>query len=216
MRRWRRACSAGLSAIVAVVAVPVLVMALAFGIRYADAAQSIQASQDAASAQVQLITNTFEAAGLHVGVYKHPSEAYSSTGYSVYGYISGNDYYEAGQRVYMHLDESGEMDSVRYEEQIDLSTSLEENLTQTQADFDTLGKALEASGVRAKTPGLVAKHAIPEGFRRQFLAGDIYIKIRQPSEDVGGCSVSCSFATDELADFDEHTTPTINLSVTPK
>ncbi len=77
-------------------------------------------------------------------------------------------------------------------------------------------KALEASGVRAKTPGLVAEHAIPEGFRRQFLAGDIYTKIRQPSEDVGDCSVSCSFATDELADFDEHTTPTINLSVTPK
>ena len=49
-----RACGVAVpnvkGAVVAVVAVPVLVMALAFGVRYADAARSIQESQDAAGA----------------------------------------------------------------------------------------------------------------------------------------------------------------------
>lgn len=199
-------------AIIAMIVAPLLIMGAAYGVRYASAAEAMHACQSVASTQVEHLVDAFEAAGLRADVGSDPAEAYDDSGYWVHGYISGKYHSENGIEVAIKIDNDGQVTYVNYEKMIDPEKSLEENLTQTQADFATLGEALSAADVQAKMPEFLTRYTLSDGFCQQFLAGDTYTEA-QTSDQAGKCSIVCSFRTEEAAKFDEYTRPRIELTI---
>ena len=200
-------------ALIAMVAVPVLVTAAAYGARYLSASESMQKSQVAAAAQVELLTSAFEDAGLRTATVGNPAEKYRDEGYTVYGFLSGDYWwsYDGGE-VSIDLDNNGLVTDVWYSERIDISKPLEDNLAQAQQDFSKLGEALSTSNAHAKTEALLTQHEFSEEFCQQFSAGDIYTEIWL-SDRTDDYYIYYFFNTEERDAFDENTHPEIQLNI---
>ncbi|MDO4849494.1 MAG: hypothetical protein Q4B45_06980 [Coriobacteriia bacterium] len=199
-------------ALIAMVAASVLVTAAAYGARYLSASESMQKSQVAASAQVELLTSAFEEAGLATATVGNPAEKYRDEGYTVYGFLSGDYWSHDGGEVSIDLDKNGLVTDVWYSERVDIKKSLEDNLAQAQQDFSKLGKALSASNARAKTEALLTQHEFSEEFCQQFSAGDIYTEIWL-SDRTEDYYIYYFFNTEEQDAFNENTQPEIQLDI---
>ncbi len=141
-----------------------------------------------------------------------PTERYQSYGYRVSGYLRGMLTDDERCYAYVSLTKTGEIESISYDEEIDLSLSPEENLSRVEKDFETLSRALRKTTSPAESPELLTVCQLSQEFREAFLSGTYYDEIYL-SETVGSLRVICSFQTDPKEEFDEYTHPYIYLYV---
>lgn len=141
-----------------------------------------------------------------------PTERYQSYGYRVSGYLRGMLTDDERCYAYVSLTKTGEIESVSYDEEIDLSLSPEENLSRVEKDFETLSRALRKTTAPAESSELLTACQLSQEFREAFLSGTYYDEIYL-SETVGALRIICSFQTDPEEEFDEYTRPYIYLYV---
>ena len=199
-------------ALLAMIVMPVLVMVTIYGARYLSATESMQKSQAAAAAQVELLTTALEDAGLASKTVGNPTEEYRDEGYAVYGFISGDYMSHDGGEVDIDLDNNGLVTDVWYSRRVDVGMSLEENLALAQRDFSKLGEALSSSKAQAKTEALLTEHEFSEEFCQQFVAGDFYTEIWL-SDRTDDYYIYYFFNPEEQSIFDSTTQPEIKLSI---
>ncbi len=199
-------------ALIAMVAVPVLVTAAAYGARYLSASESMQKSQVAAAAQIELLTSAFEDAGLASKTVGDPAEEYRDEGYAIYGFISGDYTSHDGGVVDIDLDNNGLVTDVWYSRRVDAGMSLEENLALAQQDFSKLGEALSRSTAQAKSNALLTEHELSEKFCEQFVAGDLGTEIWL-SDRTDDYYIYYFFNPEWQSIFDNTTQPEIQLSI---
>ena len=199
-------------ALIAVAVAPVLVMAAIYSARYLSATESMQKSQVAAAAQIELLTTALEDAGLASKTVGNPTEEYRDEGYAVYGFISGDYMSHDGGEVDIDLDNNGLVTDVWYSRRVDVGMSLEENLALAQRDFSKLGEALSSSKAQAKTEALLTEHEFSEEFCQQFVAGDFYTEIWL-SDRTDDYYIYYFFNPEEQSIFDSTTQPEIKLSI---
>ena len=198
--------------LVAMIAVPIIIMLVFYIAQCVTATQIMQKNQDIAAAQISRLSEALEATGASVESIPDPSESYSDDGYSVYAYLSGEMWSADGRYVSVDFDKTGVITDVWYEECIDTDKSMSENLAQAQKDFDKLGEALSSTTVKTKTSALLTEHTLSAEFREQFLATDIYTEIWL-SECTDDFYIYYFFITDEQSNYDEDTHPAIELSI---
>ena len=199
-------------ALIAVAVAPVLVMAAIYSARYLSATESMQKSQVAAAAQIELLTTALEDAGLASKTVGNPTEEYRDEGYAVYGFISGDYMSHDGGEVDIDLDNNGLVTDVWYSRRVDVGMSLEENLALAQRDFSKLGEALSSSKAQAKTEALLTEHEFSEEFCQQFVAGDFYTEIWL-SDRTDDYYIYYFFNPEVQSIFDSTTQPEIQLSI---
>ena len=199
-------------ALLAMIVMPVLVMAAIYSARYLSATESMQKSQVAAAAQIELLTTALEDAGLASKTVGNPTEEYRDEGYAVYGFISGDYMSHDGGEVDIDLDNNGLVTDVWYSRRVDVGMSLEENLALAQRDFSKLGEALSSSKAQAKTEALLTEHEFSEEFCQQFVAGDFYTEIWL-SDRTDDYYIYYFFNPEEQSIFDSTTQPEIQLSI---
>ena len=199
-------------ALLAMIVMPVLVMVTIYGARYLSATESMQKSQAAAAAQIELLTTALEDAGLASKTVGNPTEEYRDEGYAVYGFISGDYMSHDGGEVDIDLDNNGLVTDVWYSRRVDVGMSLEENLALAQRDFSKLGEALSSSKAQAKTEALLTEHEFSEEFCQQFVAGDFYTEIWL-SDRTDDYYIYYFFNPEVQSIFDSTTQPEIQLSI---
>ena len=202
-------------ALLAMIVMPVLVMVTIYGARYLSATESMQKSQAAAAAQIELLTTALEDAGLASKTVGNPTEEYRDEGYAVYGFISGDYMSHDGGEVDIDLDNIGLVTDVWYSRRVDVGMSLEENLALAQRDFSKLGEALSSSKAQAKTEALLTEHEFSEEFCQQFVAGDFYTEIWL-SDRTDDYYIYYFFNPEEQSISDSTTQPEIQLSIKPR
>lgn len=207
--------------VVAMALVPLVAMAAARGLNYASAVRNMRASQAAAHEQFVRLTDAFEAAGMRAGGID-PASEYNDSGYYLTVWIPGEYITEIPGwgcttddefNVVVGIDNDGQIDCTTYHARVDITKSLDENLTSAQTAFNTLGEALGASGADAEYPALLSHHTLSDDFCRQFLAGDMYTRLHVDDKLGWDYSISCSFETEEKDSFREYTKPTIYLTI---
>ena len=197
--------------LVACAIVPVLVLIAVYVPQYAQGNQETQEKIALAAEQVDIAANALAPVCQRVSA-DDPYEKYKDYGYHVRGYLREGDFSWEGAYVYLTFDEYGTMTEIYYCEGVDVTASLEENLSQAEQDFRALNAPLSGLGVSVADPELLATCAIPAEFKEAFLQGSFYEDIRVYDNDAP-VRVACSFDTESEEEFDEYSRPQIALSL---
>lgn len=197
--------------LVACAIVPVLVLIAVYVPQYAQGNQETQEKIALAAEQIDIATNALAPVCQRVSA-DDPYERYKDYGYHVRGYLREGDFSWDGAYVYLIFDEYGTMTEIYYCEGVDVTASLEENLSQAEQDFRALNAPLSGLGVSVADPELLATCAIPAEFEEAFLQGSFYEDIRVYDNDAP-VRVACSFDTESEEEFDEYSRPQIALSL---
>lgn len=196
---------------VACAIVPVLVLIAVYVPQYAQGNQETQEKIALAAEQIDIAANALAPVCQRVSA-DDPYERYKDYGYHVRGYLREGDFSWDGAYVYLIFDEYGTMTEIYYCEGVDVTASLEENLSQAEQDFRALNAPLSGLGVSVADPELLATCAIPAEFEEAFLQGSFYEDIRVYDNDAP-VRVACSFDTESEEEFDEYSRPQIALSL---
>ena len=197
--------------LVACAIVPVLVLIAVYVPQYAQGNQETQEKIALAAEQIDIAANALAPVCQRVSA-DDPYERYKDYGYHVRGYLREGDFSWDGAYVYLTFDEYGTMTEIYYCEGVDVTASLEENLSQAEQDFRALNAPLSGLGVSVADPELLATCAIPAEFEEAFLQGSFYEDIRVYDNDAP-VRVACSFDTESEEEFDEYSRPQIALSL---
>ena len=197
--------------LVACAIVPVLALIAVYVPQYAQGNQETQEKIALAAEQIDIAANALAPVCQRVSA-DDPYERYKDYGYHVRGYLREGDFSWDGAYVYLTFDEYGTMTEIYYCEGVDVTASLEENLSQAEQDFRALNALLSGLGVSVADPELLATCAIPAEFEEAFLQGSFYEDIRVYDNDAP-VRVACSFDTESEEEFDEYSRPQIALSL---
>ena len=197
--------------LVACAIVPVLVLIAVYVPQYAQGNQETQEKIALAAEQIDIAANALAPVCQRVSA-DDPYERYKDYGYHVRGYLREGDFSWDGAYVYLTFDEYGTMTEIYYCEGVDVTASLEENLSRAEQDFRALNAPLSGLGVSVADPELLATCAIPAEFEEAFLQGSFYEDIRVYDNDAP-VRVACSFDTESEEEFDEYSRPQIALSL---
>lgn len=197
--------------LVACAIVPVLALIAVYVPQYAQGNQETQEKIALAAEQIDIAANALAPVCQRVSA-DDPYERYKDYGYHVRGYLREDDFSWDGAYVYLTFDEYGTMTEIYYCEGVDVTASLEENLSQAEQDFRALNAPLSDLGVSVADPELLATCAIPAEFEEAFLQGLFYEDIRVYDNDAP-VRVACSFDTESEEEFDEYSRPQIALSL---
>ncbi len=197
--------------LVACAIVPVLVLIAVYVPQYAQGNQETQEKIALAAEQIDIAANALAPVCQRVSA-DNPYERYKDYGYHVRGYLREGDFSWDGAYVYLTFDEYGTMTEIYYCEGVDVTASLEENLSRAEQDFRALNAPLSGLGVSVADPELLATCAIPAEFEEAFLQGSFYEDIRVYDNDAP-VRVACSFDTESEEEFDEYSRPQIALSL---
>lgn len=197
--------------LVACAIVPVLALIAVYVPQYAQGNQETQEKIALAAEQIDIAANALAPVCQRVSA-DDPYERYKDYGYHVRGYLREGDFSWDGAYVYLTFDEYGTMTEIYYCEGVDVTASLEENLSQAEQDFRALNAPLSGLGVSVADPELLATCAIPAEFEEAFLQGSFYEDIRVYDNDAP-VRVACSFDTESEEEFDEYSRPQIALSL---
>lgn len=133
--------------------------------------------------------------------------------------MSGNITDEGGDivaSVSVETDDSGAVDSVVYNADVDIARSPEENLAFAEKNFARFYEAIssvdvEAEGIELLDTGLANAPVLPEQFRQAFLTGDYYTGIDTDLDDTGTLRAWALFDTEPKEEFDEYTNASISI-----
>lgn len=200
--------------IIALIAVPVIVLLGAYIPQFVQGNSELQARKAAAAEQLGIAQNALEPVCERVAA-DDPYESYHDYGYRIIGYLRDNDLGVQAAYVYLTFDADGMLTGVDYTSQIDPEASLEDNLARAEQDIATLYAPLNGLDISVATPSLLAPYNLSDEFKQAFLAGSLYeeISIRKEDESIKSYY---TFDTDPEEEFDEYTRPEISLMLSAK
>lgn len=196
----------------ALVLVPLLVLIGAYIPQYVQADAAMQQNTLIVSQRLEAVSAALEPVCEYLSV-DDPAERYQDYGYRVIGYLRGMYTDTEKCYIYISFDASGVIESISYDEEIDITLSPEENLSRLEKDFETLNRALQkAADIPFKSPELLTTYQLSDEFKDSFLAGSYYQEIRL-SADVGNSRVYWDFETESEEEFDDYTDPRVYLYI---
>ena len=195
--------------IIALIAVPVIVLLGTYIPQFAQGNSELQARKAAASEQLTIAQDALEPVCERI-VADDPYESYHDYGYRIIGYLRDNDLGAQAAYVYLSFDADGTLTGVDYTSQIDPEASLEDNLARVEQDIATLCAPLNGLNISVATPSLLTPCSLSDEFKQAFLAGSLYEGISIKTED-DSIKSYYTFDTDPKEEFDEYTRPEISL-----
>lgn len=197
---------------IALVLVPLLALIGSYIPQYAHAAAVMRENTVLVSQRIEAVSAALEPVCEYVSA-DDPAEHYQDYGYRVIGYLRGMNTDTEKCYVYISLDTTGVIESISYDEEINMALGADENLSRIEKDFETLHRALQkAADIPAKSPELLTTYQLSDEFKDSFLAGSYYQGIRL-SADVGSSRVYWDFETESEEEFDEYTSPRVYLYI---
>lgn len=197
-----------------VIGLPLLLLTLSFVPRLIDSAAQSSASQEASARAIQAFNTALEPVCSYT-LADDPLEHRQDSGYRVSGNITDEDG-DIVASVSVETDESGAVDSVVYNADVDIARTPEENLAFAEEIFTRFHKAIasvdvEAGGIELLDTGLANAPVLPEQFRQAFLAGDYYTDLDTDLDDIGTLRAWALFDTEPEEEFDEYTNASISI-----
>lgn len=197
-----------------VIGLPLLLLTLAFVPRFVDSAAQSTASQEASARTIRAFNAALEPVCSYT-LADDPLEHRQDSGYRVSGNITDEDG-DIVASVSVETDESGAVDSVVYNADVDIARTPEENLAFAEEIFTRFHKAIasvdvEAEGIELLDTGLANAPVLPEQFRQAFLAGDYYTDLDTDLDDIGTLRAWALFDTEPEEEFDEYTNASISI-----
>lgn len=194
----------------ALVLVPLLVLIGAYIPQYVQANAAMQQNTLIVSQRLEAVSTALEPVCEYLSV-DDPAERYQDYGYRIIGYLRGMYTNTEKCYIYISFDASGVIESISYDEEIDITLSPEENLSRLEKDFETLHRALQkAADFPLKSPELLTVYQLSDEFKEAFLTGTYYQSL-QFSADVGNSRVYWDFETESEEEFDDYTDPRVYL-----
>lgn len=197
-----------------VIGLPLLLLTLSFVPRFIDSAAQSSESQKASARTIQAFNAALEPVCSYT-LADDPLEHRQDSGYRVSGNITNEDD-DIVASVSVETDESGAVDSVVYNADVDIARTPEENLAFAEEIFTRFHKAIasvdvEAEGIELLDTRLVNAPVLPDQFRQAFLSGDYYTAIDTDLDDTGTLRAWALFDTEPKEEFDEYTSPQISV-----
>lgn len=200
--------------LIAFAVLPILVLIGAYIPEYVQSAEQRQEESVVAAEQIEIVKNALLPVCEYVSA-DDPMESPKDSHYDVIGYLREKKYGEnSGPQesyVYISFDKTGVLTDISYVEYIDINASLEENLNQTERDFEILQASLENLNVSALDPDLLKPHKLSDQFKEDFLNGSLYESFSFFERDAS-IRAYYSFETKSEEDFNEYTDPKVWLS----
>ena len=194
----------------ALVLVPLLVLIGAYIPQYVQANAAMQQNTLIVSQRLEAVSSVLKPVCEYLSV-DDPAERYQDYGYRIIGYLRGMYTNTEKCYIYISFDASGVIESISYDEEIDITLSPEENLSRLEKDFETLHRALQkAADSPLKSPELLTVYQLSDEFKEAFLTGTYYQSL-QFSADVGNSRVYWGFETESEEEFDDYTDPRVYL-----
>lgn len=196
------------------IGLPLLLLTLAFVPRFIDSTAQSSEAQEASARAIQALNTALEPACSYT-LADDPLEHRQDSGYRVSGNITDEDG-DIVASVSVETDDSGNVDSVVYNADVNIARTPEENLAFAEESFARFYEAIssvdiEAEGIELLDTGLVNAPVLPEEFRQAFLAGDYYTAIDTDLDDTGTLRAWALFDTEPEEEFDEYTSPQISV-----
>ena len=132
-----------------------------------------------------------------------PYEYYSDYGYYFSAYLDRN--YES--YLNLNINTEGEIDSLAYSVDIDISKTKDENLKNAQDILDEYYQMFTAADVKLADDSLLTKPTLTDEFKESFVQGTYYDDITIQEDDY-----SLYYFTYPYEDFDKYTMPNIYIS----
>lgn len=197
-----------------VIGLPLLLLTLSFVPRFIDSAAQSSEAQEASARAIQAFNTALEPVCSYT-LADDPLEHHQDSGYRVSGNIADEDG-DIVASVSVETDDSGTVDSVVYNADVDIARTPEENLAFAEENFARFYEAIssmhvEVEGVELLDTGLVNAPVLPEEFRQAFLTGDYYTGIDTDLDDTGTLRAWALFDTEPKEEFDEYTNASISI-----
>ena len=197
-----------------VIGLPLLLLTLSFAPRFIDSAAQSSEAQEVSARTIQAFNAALEPVCSYT-LADDPLAHRQDSGYRVSGNITNEDG-DIVASVSVETDDSGTVDSVVYNADVDIARTPEENLTFAEENFARFYEAIssvdvEAEGIELLDTGLVNAPVLPDQFRQAFLTGDYYTAIDTDLDDTGTLRAWALFDTEPKEEFDEYTSPQISV-----
>lgn len=200
--------------IIALIAVPVIVLLGAYIPQFVQGSSELQARKAVAAEQLAIAQEALEPVCERIAA-DNPYESHHDYGYRIIGYLRDNDLGAQAAYVYLSFDADGMLTGVDYTSQIDPEASLEDNLARVEQDIATLCAPLNGLDISVATPSLLTPCSLSDEFKQTFLAGSLYEEISIKTED-DSIKSYYTFDTDPKEEFDKYTHPEISLMLSAK
>ena len=196
------------------IGLPLLLLTLAFVPRFIDSTAQSSEAQEASARAIQAFNTALEPVCSYT-LADDPLEHHQDSGYRVSGNITDEDG-DIVASVSVETDDSGAVDSVVYNADVDIARTPEENLAFAEENFARFYEAIssvnvEAEGIELLDTGLVNAPVLPDQFRQAFLTGDYYTAIDTDLDDTGTLRAWALFDTEPEEEFDEYTNASISI-----
>lgn len=197
-----------------VIGLPLLLLTLSFVPRFIDSAAQSSEAQEASARAIQAFNTALEPVCSYT-LADDPLEHHQDSGYRVSGNITDEDG-DIVASVSVETDDSGTVDSVVYNADVDIARTPEENLAFAEENFVRFYEAIssvdvEAEGIELLDTGLVNAPVLPDQFRQAFLTGDYYTAIDTDLDDTSTLRAWALFDTEPEEEFDEYTNASISI-----
>ena len=197
-----------------VIGLPLLLLTLSFVPRFINSTAQSSEAQEASERAIQAFNAALEPVCSYT-LADDPLEHRQDSGYRVSGNITDEDG-DIVASVSVETDESGTVDSVVYNADVDIARTPEENLAFAEDIFTRFHKAIasvdvEAEGIELLDTGLVNAPVLPDQFRQPFLTGDYYTDLDTDLDDTGTLRAWALFDTEPEEEFDEYTNASISI-----
>lgn len=195
---------------------PIIILISVYIPQYIRAGQELQERISFTSEQMRSLTEALDPVCEYVSA-RGPEKDISDYGYNVTGYLRmGNrDEDVVESYVYISLDEDGFITDIRYRSEIDLSATLEENLSRIEKEFEILNEPLRTLQLSCSAPGILGEHALSAEFREAFLSGSFTEEVYIPAE-VDGLKIFSVYHPVAETGSDSYMEPNIYLMVEGK
>ena len=197
-----------------VIGLPLLLLTLSFVPRFINSTAQSSEAQEASERAIPAFNAALEPVCSST-LADDPLEHRQDSGYRVSGNITDEDG-DIVASVSVETDESGTVDSVVYNADVDIARTPEENLAFAEDIFTRFHKAIasvdvEAEGIELLDTGLVNAPVLPDQFRQPFLTGDYYTDLDTDLDDTGTLRAWALFDTEPEEEFDEYTNASISI-----
>lgn len=199
-----------------VLLVPAAVVLSVFLPHYRASARALEQERQAATAGLESVAATMEAAGCAHVWYSYPYDYYADYGYTVRGDLKGGDgVFIAPEDVTVSavVDNHGQLIEIRYTVGVDIDRTLEQNLDRARAELETAREVLRGITVPARSGDLFAPELLPAAFTEELPGAYPYEDAYNWYEAEDGVVVSTDYCTDPEEEYGQYDSAYIRISV---
>lgn len=212
---WEVPTPPALAVTVGVLLLPAAVVLSVFLPHYRAVSRTLEQNRQAATAGLESVAATLEAAGCTDVWYSDPYDYYADYGYTVRGNLKG------GEEVFITpetvtvsavVDNHGQLLQVSCTVGVDIEKTVEENLDRVRTELETANGVLRGITVPARSGDLFTPELLPDAFTEKLLAAYPYENAYNWYEAEDGVVVSTDYFTYPEEEYGEYDSAYIRVS----